>query len=146
MIHNILIVCEGNICRSPMAQGLLASLLPCKSVVSAGLGALVGRSAHPTAIALMAERGIDIRRHVATALNVNHIRVAEVVLVMTQFQQKSIETNYTFAKGRIFRIGEHDGFDVNDPYRKDQAAFEKSLLQIERGAARWIKVMTRLGS
>jgi protein-tyrosine phosphatase len=60
MIDTILIVCEGNICRSPMAGGLLAHELPRARITSAGLGALVGRKADPIAIELMAERGIDI--------------------------------------------------------------------------------------
>ncbi|RYF31398.1 MAG: hypothetical protein EOO38_31605 [Cytophagaceae bacterium] len=40
-MHNVLTVCLGNICRSPMAEGLLAAALPDRAVSSAGLGAMV---------------------------------------------------------------------------------------------------------
>lgn len=42
MIESILIVCEGNLCRSPMAAALFAAALPGRAVTSAGLNALVG--------------------------------------------------------------------------------------------------------
>ena len=47
-MNSILVICEGNICRSPMAQGLLAAALPNAQVHSAGLGALVGMPAECT--------------------------------------------------------------------------------------------------
>ncbi|MES1264443.1 MAG: low molecular weight phosphotyrosine protein phosphatase, partial [Variovorax sp.] len=41
-MQNILVVCIGNICRSPMAEGLIAAALPDAQVASAGLAAMVG--------------------------------------------------------------------------------------------------------
>lgn len=144
MIDTILVVCEGNVCRSPMAQGLLAKQLPDVSVISAGWAALVGRGADPTAIELMAERDIDIGGHVAVDLNLQQVRSAKLVLAMTQAQRRRIETNYPFAKGKVYRIGEFEGVDVVDPYRKGRVAFEMTLAQIEQGLVRWLDVMTRL--
>jgi protein-tyrosine phosphatase len=144
MIDSILFVCEGNICRSPMAQGLLAKQLPGISVISAGLGALVGRSPDPVAIALMAEREIDIAGHTAVGLNLQHMRWARLVLTMTAAQCRRIEAVYPFSKGKVYRIAEYEGIDVVDPYRKDRAVFETTLAQIEQGLERWIDAMVRL--
>ena len=144
MIDCILVVCEGNICRSPMAQGLLAKQLPDVSVMSAGWAALVGRGADPMAIELMAERDIYIGGHVAVDLNLQQMRSAQLVLAMTQEQRRRIETSYPFAKGKVYRIGEYEGLDIADPYRRGRAAFEMTLAQIERGSARWIDAMLRL--
>ena len=57
-IRHVLTVCLGNICRSPMAEGLLAAAMPDCEVASAGLGALSGHPADPIAQALMQERGL----------------------------------------------------------------------------------------
>ena len=55
MFNNILVVCVGNICRSPTAERLLQRYHPELKVESAGLGALVGKGADPTAISVAAE-------------------------------------------------------------------------------------------
>jgi protein-tyrosine phosphatase len=144
MIESILVVCEGNVCRSPMAQALLARRLPGVSVMSAGWAALVGHGAHPMAVELMAEREIDIGQHIAAALNLQHMRSAQLVLVMTQTQRRRIETSYPFAKGKVFRIGEYEGIDVMDPYRQGRAAFEMALEQIELGLVRWFDAIGRM--
>jgi len=59
----ILTLCIGNICRSPLAQGLLAQQLPGHTVWSAGLGALVGEPADPMSVQIAAEHGLDISAH-----------------------------------------------------------------------------------
>jgi protein-tyrosine phosphatase len=144
MIDCILVVCEGNVCRSPMAQGLLAKQFPEMNVISAGLASLAGRGADSMAIALMAERDIDIGGHIAVDLNLEQMRSAQLVLTMTQEQRRKVETSYPFAKGKVYRIGEYDGIDIADPYRKGRAAFEMALAQIEQGSARWIDAMLRV--
>jgi protein-tyrosine phosphatase len=144
MIERILVICEGNVCRSPMAQGLLAQRLPTAAVMSAGSAALVGRGADPIAIELMARRRIDIGSHIAAALNLELVRSAELVLAMTGGQRKWVETRYPFSKGKVFRIAERDGVDIDDPYGKGQAAFEKALMQIERGLAFWYQALNKM--
>ena len=62
-MNNILFICIGNICRSPIAEGLFKHAMPKKAVCSAGIGALVGEPADPLSIQLMWEHGIDIGAH-----------------------------------------------------------------------------------
>jgi protein-tyrosine phosphatase len=120
-----------------MAEALLASRLEARGiqarVESAGIAALVGKPADPTAQALMQERGIDIAGHRARQLTPELIRAFELILVMETDQQRDVEGILPSARGRVQRLGRWGGFDVPDPYRLDRSAFERSLALIERG-------------
>jgi protein-tyrosine phosphatase len=133
----ILTVCVGNICRSPMAEAVLAHRLASRGfdvkVESAGIGALVGRPADPIALALMSERGLDLSRHRARQLTPDLVRAFDLVLVMESDQQRAVEAMVPSARGRVHRIGRWGNFDVPDPYRQDRRAFERALELIERG-------------
>ena len=81
-MKSVLTVCIGNICRSPMAEGLLTAKLPNIHISSAGTGALVGRPADTQAQKLMLQHGIDISRHVAQQVNKLICSQADLILVM----------------------------------------------------------------
>jgi protein-tyrosine phosphatase len=137
VFQSVLVVCTGNICRSPMAEGLLAARLAERGrsvrLASAGIGALVGHPADATATELLALRGIDLRAHRAQQLTSRLLAEFELVLVMEEEQQRAIEMRYPTARGRVHRIGKIGKFDVLDPYRRGRPAFERSLALIDRG-------------
>jgi protein-tyrosine phosphatase len=137
MFSRILMVCTGNICRSPMAEAELASRLAGRRaaavVESAGIAGLVGHPADPMAQQLMRERGIDISGHRGRKLTPELIRSFELILVMEAEQQRQVEAILPSARGRVHRIGRWGNFDVPDPYRRDRAAFEQALSLILRG-------------
>jgi protein-tyrosine phosphatase len=138
-MRSVLTVCIGNICRSPMAEGLLAAGLPHLRVFSAGTGALVGKPADPTSQALMQRRGIDISGHVAQQVSQMLCRQADLILVMDREQRRHLEATYPFVRGKVFRIAEFSvAQDVPDPYGKDEAAFEHALALIDAGVRTWI--------
>lgn len=140
----ILVVCEGNICRSPMAEGLLAAALPQVAVRSAGLSALVGMPADETAVRLMRERGIDISSHRAAQITSAMCLESDIVVVMEQQQRVRLEEMVPQARGRIFRMGEYTRQDVPDPYRKPEYAFRASLRYIEQGASEWLRRIAKI--
>jgi protein-tyrosine phosphatase len=137
-MKTVMTVCIGNICRSPMAEGLLAAGLPHLRVVSAGTGALVGKPADPMARRLMEARGIDISGHLAQQVSQMLCRQADLILVMDTEQRRFLEATYPFVRGKVFRIAEAAKQDVPDPYKEGEEAFEHALSLIEVGARTWI--------
>ncbi len=143
-MNNILVLCEGNICRSPMAQGLLSAGLPRAQVRSAGLGALVGMPADDTAVRLMQYRGIDITPHRATQITRQMCLEADMVLVMDAEQRDRVAAMYPQSRGRVFKLGEYTKRDIPDPYRQAETAFRDALSLIDEGVAEWLKRIRKL--
>jgi len=144
MIDRVLVVCEGNICRSPLACALLAQALPDIGFSSAGTRALVGQGADPIILEMARERGVSLEEHVATALTDEQVRTANLILAMTKVQREQIEHAWPYARGKVYRLAENDGVDVVDPYRRHRMAFELTFAQIEHGVAYWRGVLARL--
>jgi protein-tyrosine phosphatase len=145
-IRNILVVCIGNICRSPMAQGLIAAALPDAQVASVGLAAMVGEPADEIARELMHKRGISIDSHRAQQIGLDVCQRADLILVMDGKQRRSVEERYLFAAGKVFRLCEFSDQDVPDPYRAGRASFERALTLIEDGTQQWVQRISRVSS
>ena len=140
MIEKVLMVCVGNICRSPMAEAMLQEALkekPNISVASAGMGALVGYPAAEHSKALMNERGLDISGHKARQLTPEMITATDLILVMEAGHKRAIDAQDPTARGKIYRLGEWRDIDIPDPYRKPKKAFEEVLTLIEQGVDDW---------
>jgi protein-tyrosine phosphatase len=143
-MKHILTVCIGNICRSPMAQAVLAHALPDATVASAGTSAMVGMPADEGAQRLMRARGLDIGKHRAVQLHREMCRWADLILVMDTEQKKEIEKAHPAVLGKVFRIGEHSRRDVPDPYKQGEAAFREALAIIDEGSQQWLQRIRKL--
>jgi protein-tyrosine phosphatase len=139
MIHQVLVVCIGNICRSPMAEGLLRRDLPKLTISSAGLDAMVGYGADPMSVQIMAEQGIDIQSHRAKMMTDALVRQSDLILVMDNAQKEQITSNYPYTRGKVFRLGEPFNQDIPDPFRQSAAVFRSSFDLINRGCEAWLK-------
>ena len=133
-------VCVGNICRSPMAEALLQRALRGQdgiTVESAGLGALVGHPASDYSIELMDEMGIDITSHRARQIHPDMVHDADLVLVMEAGHKRAIDDADPSARGKVYRLGEWQDRNIDDPYRQARIAYEEALEDIEAGVASW---------
>ena len=140
-MKNVLIICVGNICRSPMGEGLLAHYSEKHqlglNVSSAGLSAMVGHPADSNAIVMMQKQGIDISQHLPRQLTEELLAKADLTLVMEAWQQQEIGCLFPSAYGKVHRIGRWGDFDVPDPYKKSHTAFEEAYSLIEKGLREW---------
>lgn len=138
-IKNILVVCIGNICRSPMAEYLLKNECPELEIHSAGIAALVDHPADEKANVCMQSLNIDMSKHSARKLNMTLIKEADLILVMSQNQLKHIEQTWPFAKGKTFRLGHWQAKNISDPYQHEQKVFDETCQLIQQCVADWKK-------
>ena len=142
MIRHILVVCVGNICRSPMAEALLRHALRGQdgmTVESAGLGALVGYPASEHSVELMNEMGLDIGAHRARQIHPDMVAAADLVLVMETGHKKAIDDADPTARGKVHRLGKWQDRDIADPYKRPRAAYEAALADIRAGIDSWVE-------
>ena len=136
-IQNILVVCVGNICRSPMAEALLKQRYPHKNIDSAGVGALVGHSADPAALEIMAKQEIDITNHVAKQIDEGLAKKADLIFTMSDSQTKWIEERWPFCRGKTFKLGHWQDKDIADPYKHEMSAFQTAYQDIVVSLEQW---------
>lgn len=146
MMNAILVVCVGNICRSPVAEALLKTHFPDKRIWSAGLSALVGKPADPAAQAIAAHSGLDLSGHRAQQVSGWMCSEADLILVMETGHRSELEQRFPLARGRIHRLGEgrDGGIDIADPYRQPPPAFETAHAEIERSVTHWASRIRKL--
>lgn len=146
LIGGILVVCHGNICRSPMAEALLRNALEQRGratqIHSAGIGAVIGAPPDPHALELMRARGLDISAHRARQITGNLAAEHDLVFTMEIAQTRWLCERYPALYGRVFRLGHWGGQDIPDPYRGPRTAFEEALRQIDMGINEWIKKLS----
>ena len=139
MFNTILVICTGNICRSPIAHGLLAARLPGKTVLSAGTMAMVGDGADPHSVAVCAAHGLDISGHRAQQLTQPLLQGADLVLTLDASHSAWINGRYPPYRGKVHKLGKwRKDEDVPDPYRHPLAAFEHCFEQVEAMVEDWL--------
>jgi protein-tyrosine phosphatase len=142
VFDKVLVVCIGNICRSPTAEYLLRHRLGARAtrVESAGLAALAGNPVDPLAAELLAEHGIDASAHRARQLDEAAVAGANLILVMQRSHLASLAKRWPHAVGRTFLLGKWQGErEIPDPYRQPRAAFEQAYRLIDEGVDGWLR-------
>jgi|YNPNPStandDraft_1061719.scaffolds.fasta_scaffold01961_10 protein-tyrosine-phosphatase len=120
----VLLVCSANICRSPMAERLLARLIAQAGdqdrlrVASAGTWCSVGEPATPEACQALAEIGLALDDHRSRCLNQQQVDAADLILVMTQAHLQDISLRFLRARDKTHLLSQMAGemCDVEDPY------------------------------
>lgn len=143
MFDSVLIVCEGNICRSPVAAALLRQGTG-KQVQSAGVAALVGHDLDPTAREVARRQGVDCPPHQARQLTQEMCSGADLILVMERRQRDYLLRIAPESAGKALLFGKWlDEREIPDPYRRSREAYEQVHRVLNEAAAAWAE---RLGS
>lgn len=108
----VLVVCTGNVCRSPIAEGFLRRAFGARlganapQVVSAGTMGWTGSAADPGSVAAAAERGVDISSHRARELEPAEIARSELILGMATEHAQAVVAEVPEARSRTFTLKE----------------------------------------
>lgn len=145
MFQSILVVCVGNICRSPVGERALAAGLPGLRVRSAGLQALVGEPADPLTAAAAAAQGVNLKEHVSQQMTSELGAAHDLILVMENAHRIQIATQMPQLSGRTLLFGHwlDSGVDVPDPFRRPMGVHESTVTLIRKAADAWLDYMAR---
>ncbi|HGN9054425.1 TPA: protein tyrosine phosphatase [Klebsiella quasipneumoniae] len=143
MFNSILVVCTGNICRSPIGERYLRSLLPDKKVDSAGTGALVGYEADSSAVKIAKSHNLSLEGHIARQFTSSLGRQYDLILVMEKIHLEQISKMAPEVRGKTMLFGHWlDQREIPDPYRKSDEAFLSVFKLIEQAGKVWAQKLS----
>jgi protein-tyrosine-phosphatase len=146
----VIVVCTGNICRSPMAAGLLAHHLAgdlgsAIEVSSAGTNALQGYPAQDHAIEIMARIGVDISGHRARQLTRALALSADLILAMEMAHLWFIQRWEEIQQEKLRLLLEFDpkakSRQVTDPYGGPLSGYQRCLETLQPAVAGIVHVL-----
>lgn len=147
----LLVMCTGNVCRSPIGEVMLRHHLALAGadaeVFSRGLGAPAGRAPHPFAVQVSDAHGVPIPADKRAAqVNDIDLRVAVAVLVMDNGHRHDIQRAYPFASGKTFLMAHWQGNkEIDDPIHSPVEAFEQCWVDIDAGCKSWVEKLLEMG-
>lgn len=124
---SILFVCYGNVCRSPMAEGLAKHLIGSSArIESAGLAPLLS-GATPDAVATLSQLyDVDISHHKAKSIADISINLFECIIVLDRYVFDLLKNRFP-SHGDIFIL-----WDIEDPFGKDMEAYRQTAEKIKK--------------
>ena len=146
MFKKILIVCIGNICRSPTAEILFREALANSDIdaSSPGRAALADNPIEPTAQMVLEEHGHVPKAHKASQLTPQSISGSDLILVMEHGHINGVLKIAPEARGKVFLLGRwQDNREIRDPYRQAKPAFVHVYALIEEAVRAWAQRLAR---
>ena len=136
--RSILVVCHGNICRSPYLHAVLQRALPDVAVSSAGF---VGRDrcVPVHSLEVSERRGIDLSGFRSQALTLENVRRADLIIVMESNQARYMERVFGVRAERLVIAGDLDPVtgltrSIRDPWMQSIRVFESCFDRLDRCA------------
>ena len=131
----ILFICTGNICRSPMAEGLFRNLIEGREdlrVASAGVSAIRGQPPSPHTVEVLHRLGIDLARFRSQPLTDDLVDEATWIFAMTRSHLDTIHLLFPAAAEKAYLVCEFDPdlaattLDIPDPIGLGLDAYERT--------------------
>ena len=145
--RRMLIVCHGNIIRSPFAARLMAQILVARApiaIASAGVQASPNRPPDPAAVAAASQLGVDLRDHVAVRITPEIVARADVILVMDVSQLLLMRKCFPNARGRTFLMAalcRDVPLEIADPFGGNAATFQECYGHVSRAVYAIVRVI-----
>lgn len=138
MFDSLLIICTGNICRSPTAERILRQLMPDKKIDSAGVKALVSYPADETALLTARRHRVDLNDHKGRQFTQQLGRQYDLILVMEKRHIEYVTRIAPEVRGKTLLLGHWlQQKEIPDPYRQSQEAFNFVYQLIDRACQSW---------
>ena len=122
-IMNILFVCTGNTCRSPMAEAILKSKSNFE-VQSAGIAAMTGQPTNPKAIDTLKANQIDFSGQ-SQQLDSELVDWADLILTMTNHHKQVITSHFSSGIDKVFTLKEYTSDDADETWQALKATYLK---------------------
>lgn len=131
-VNTVLVLCKGNVCRSPFAAGYLQAhsktYLGLSEIISAGLDTSEGEPAYPLAITMSGKHGVDLSRHRTTVISRDLVDKADLILVMELVHNTMLFRMFPDARRKTILLGHFSPkpvTDIRDPYGGTPEEFEQ---------------------
>lgn len=137
-LQRILVICHGNICRSPFAAAALARTLGPIGIEVRSAGLIgPGRPSPAAAIARARARDIDLVGHRSQLVSPQMVRWADLVIVMDASQRAVVLYDLPGRRDSILLLGDLDpgpfpGRAITDPWDGEEGVFDEVYARIER--------------
>jgi protein-tyrosine phosphatase len=151
-VREILVLCHGNICRSPFAAARLARRLASYGVRVTTAGFLgQGRPSPRDALAAAAEFGVDLREHRSRLVVPSLLSRADLMIVMDEDQHATLRFDFGIPASRILLLGDLDPGTIpergiTDPWDRPLDEFRAVYARIDRCVGALVALLIRAGA
>ena len=130
-MYDIIFVCTGNTCRSPMAEAIAKNLCPNLNITSMGVAAFNGSPASENARKVMEDMGLSLVGHKSKMIDQELLGNAKLVLTMTRSHLSFVKS--LSKKANVFTLAEYAGEDgdIQDPFGGDLKTYQNCAKEIE---------------